>query len=656
MNEFLDSFLDDYFAECEEHLTVVRRGLLALEGSVGHDRPDPVVTEELFRSFHSLKGISGMVEHRETELLAHEMESYLRAIREGDVRLTTGGVDALIEGARMLEGAIAARRNGDSAPDVTVPVAALQRLMTDAPATAVDQPAADRSGTQAADATSWECVFTPSAALIARGINVNVVRERLRQTGEIISGTPLVTDHGAVAFRFVFSGAPDQTTMDGWLADGMACTALDATGGIPGDIEDAGGEAAAPLRPAATLSSGHYVRVDLARLDELMRMIGDLVIQRARLADSINRVEPHVPPAEWRLIQEHAGGIERQLRDLREGVMRVRLVRVGEIFRRMPFVVRDLARETGRKVRVDISGQETEIDKYVVERMIDPVLHLVRNAVSHGIESVDERIAAGKPPEGALSLAASTAGEIVTIEIADDGRGVDAPRVIARAQRMGMPVPAEPDDGVLLDLISSPGFSTREQTDRVSGRGFGMAVVRNTVQELGGSIRLVSTPGQGTRFIIDLPLTLAITDALLARVGLQTFAVPQTAVREVIEVDATAIRELEGAEVTPYRGAALPLVRLSTALGIQHAGAQQRLHAFILGAGATAVGLLVDRILGQREIVVRAIADPLIRVPGVSGATDLGDGRAVLILDAAAIARGARTRGAAAVARAKEIA
>ncbi len=656
MNDFLDSFLDDYFAECEEHLTVVRRGLLALEGSVGHDRPDPVVTEELFRSFHSLKGISGMVEHRESELLAHEMESYLRAIRDGDVRLTTSGVDALIEGARLLEGAIAARRNGDPAPDVTVLLAALQRLISDAPETGVDQPAPDRGPRQVGEATSWACVFTPSAALIARGINVNVVRERLRRAGEIISGTPLVMEGGAVAFRFVFTGAPDQLTLVGWLADGMVCAALDAPAGIRGGTDEAGNEIAPALRPTATLSSGHYVRVDLARLDELMRMIGDLVIQRARLADSIRRVEPHVPPAEWRLIQEHAGGIERQLRDLREGVMRVRLVRVGEIFRRMPFVVRDLARETGRKVRVDISGQETEIDKYVVERMIDPVLHLVRNAVSHGIESVDERIAAGKPPEGTLSLAASTAGEIVTIEIADDGRGVDAARVIARAQRAGIPVPAAPDDSVLLDLISSPGFSTREQTDRVSGRGFGMAVVHSTVQELGGAIRMVSTPGQGTRFIIDLPLTLAITDALLARVGAQTFAVPQAAVREVIEIDAAAIRNLEGSEMTPYRGTALPLIRLSTVLRIPGAGSHSRLHAFIIGAGAGAVGLLVDRILGQREIVVRAIADPLIRVPGVSGATDLGDGRAVLILDAAAIARGARARGAALAAPVKEIA
>jgi two-component system chemotaxis sensor kinase CheA len=326
--------------------------------------------------------------------------------------------------------------------------------------------------------------------------------------------------------------------------------------------------------------------------------------------------------------------------------MRVRLVPVGEIFRRMPFVVRDLARDTGRRVRVEMSGQDTQIDKFLVERMMDPALHLVRNAMAHGLEPVEERIAAGKPPEGTVRLAAAAAGEIATIEISDDGRGIDAARVVARAAGLGLPVPAVVDDAAVLELICSPGFSTREESDRASGRGFGMAVVRRTVQELGGSLRLWTEPGRGTTFTIELPLTLAITDALLARVGTQQFAVPQAAVREVIELEASAIRQLEDGEVVPYRGTALPLVRLSQRLGMESSD-RSRLHAFVLGQGASAVGLVVDRIVGQREIVVRSTVDPLIRVDGVAGATDLGDGRVVLILDAAAIARGVRRPGAA---------
>ena len=635
-NEFLDGFLDDYYAECDEHLTAIRRGLLSLDSSVGQPRPDAAVTEELFRSFHSIKGIAGMVEHRESEMLAHEMESYLRALREGEVRLTTQGVEVLIEGARALEHSIASRRTGHSQPDVSRVIASLAALVADlaSPSPAVDAPAG-------APATSpvWRCTFTPSPTLVARGVNVDVVRARLRSGGDILRAVPLVAEGGAVAFEFLFTGGPDPATLDAWSGDGMVCVPVDD---VPVDVI-----ADPDIRPsehdAAVLSSGHYVRVDLTRLDDLMRMIGDLVILRARLVDGLDAVEQHVPSAAWRDIQETTAGIERQLRELREGVMRVRLVPVGEIFRRMPFVVRDLARDTGRRVRVEVKGQDTQIDKFLVERMMDPVLHLVRNAVAHGIETVDERIAAGKTPEGTLTLSASAAGEIVTLEIGDDGHGVDVERVAARARQAGLPVPAVLDDAAILELICSPGFSTREESDRGSGRGFGMSVVRLTVQELGGSMRLMTEGGHGTRFTIELPLTLAITDALIARIGAQTFAVPQAAIREVIELEGTAIRMLEGNEVAPFRGMALPLVRLSAKLGIPSNGAS-RLHAFVVGQGAAAVGLVVDRIVGQREIVVRATADPLIRVEGVAGATDLGDGRVVLILDAAAIARRVKHR------------
>ena len=635
MTDFFDTFLDDYFAECDEHLTTVRRTLLALESSVGQPRAEPAVTEELFRAFHSLKGIAGMVEHREIELLAHEMETYLRAVREGEVRLTTAGVDTLMDAARLLEDAIAARRNRLQPLDVEHSVAELRQI---APGSEDVQAApAPAAVVDAGPLREW--IFTPSPELIARGINVDVVRARLRALGDIVSGTPIVGGAGAIAFRFVVQGERGEIDRDEWRADGLICS----------KVEEASAVSTAPApraeRPATTLSSANHVRVDLARLDDLMRMIGDLVILRARLGDSIARVESHVPPTDWRAIQENTSALERQLRELRDGVMRVRLVPVGEIFRRVPFVVRDLARETGKRVTVDISGQATEIDKFLVERMLDPVLHVVRNAVSHGLESVEERIAAGKPPEGAITLSAAAAGEMVTIQIADDGRGIDTERVIARARVAGLPIPAQLDEAAILELISSPGFSTREATDRISGRGFGMAVVRTTVHELGGAMRLAWTPGQGTRFTFDLPLTLAITDALIARVGAEIFALPQAAIREVIEVEAAAIHALETGEIIQYRGAPLPIVRLSKVLAVPVKPAA-RLHAFVVGGAGSATALVVDRIVGHREIVVRSTSDRLIRVDGIAGATDLGDGRAVLILDAAALSRYARnTRG-----------
>jgi two-component system chemotaxis sensor kinase CheA len=488
----------------------------------------------------------------------------------------------------------------------------------------------------AATGANWSCIFTPSSALIARGVNVDVVRARLRDIGEIVTAAPMVTAQGSVAFHFTLRGTVGDELAAQWAADGIAFTPLVA----PAAASPA---ADAEAEPRGLLASGHYVRVDLARLDDLMRMIGNLVILRSRMADTVARTERHLPPALFRSMEDDAEAIERELRELREGVMRVRLVAIGEIFRRMPFVVRDLARETGRSVNVVIAGHDTKIDKFLVERMMDPVLHIVRNAVSHGIEPPGERQAAGKPPAGTLRLHAAASGETVTIEIADDGRGIDAERVAERARRAGVPLPAPLDHAALLEVISAPGFSTRDESDHLSGRGFGMNVVRETLQELGGTIQLDTAPGRGTTFRIELPLTLAITAAMLARVGDQVFAVPQAAVREVAEIDAAAIRALPGGEIVEFRGAPLPVVRLAAVLGVG-SPETERFHAFIVGAGAAAVGLLVDRIVGHREIVVRATVDPLIRVDAVAGATDLGDGRAVLILDAAAIARQARDR------------
>jgi two-component system chemotaxis sensor kinase CheA len=633
VTDFLDNFLDDYFAEAEEHLTAIRRSLLMLEHSVGQRKIEGGVLEELFRSFHSLKGIAGMVDHRETELLAHELESYLRALRDGEAILTTGGMDLLIKGAGALESSIVARRAKESPRDTAAVVREIQSLIA---SEAGD--AAPAAVIATGDRANWRCVFTPSQALIARGINVDVVRARLRDHGEIVSAEPMITPQGAVAFQFEVNGTFSEALVEQWRPDGLACTPI-AAADAP-----AAPERTADDRSTTLLSSGHYVRVDLGRLDDLMRIIGNLVILRSRLTDSVAKSERHLPAAQQRAIEEDADAIERELRELREAVMRIRLVPIGEIFRRMPFVVRDLARDSGRSVNVVLSGQDTKIDKFLVERMMDPVLHLVRNAVSHGIETPAEREAAGKPPAATLRLHASASGETVLIEIADDGRGIDAARVAQRAAQAKLPIPAgELDDMALLDLISAPGFSTREESDRVSGRGFGMNVVRETLQGLGGTIRLESVAGKGTRFIMELPLTLAIAAAMLARIGDQVFAVPQAAVREVAEVEASAIRALQGMDVIEFRGAPLPVLRLSGVLGIA-VSEPTSFHAFIIGTGAAAVGLLVDRIVGHREIVVRSTLDPLIRVDGVSGATDLGDGKAVLILDAAAIARQARDR------------
>jgi two-component system, chemotaxis family, sensor kinase CheA len=649
-DDFIAGFLDDYFAEAEEHLAVVRRGLLALEDSIGDPASGSTVLEELFRSFHSLKGLSAMVDVRPAERLAHELESYLRALREGELVLTLDALSVLIDSTATLESVIEARRSAAPAPVIEDVVQRLVSLTGPSRGSRARRPAAiGPEGESTAAPPAWRFMFVPSPALVDRGVKVDTIRARLAAVGRITSVSPKVTAGGGIAFEFLVTGEIDPAVLDSWRNDGLTWERVDAAA-----IPAAAAPAAEHARPASAvpetsiLAPSHLVRVDLKRLDEVMRRVADLVITRARFEETLARVERFIPSQEWRALQENTLTFERQLRDLREDVMRVRLVRVDEIFRRMPFVVRDLAREAGKDVRVVLSGQDTEIDKFLVERMMDPVIHLVRNAVSHGIESPERRLAAGKPAQGVISLGASTSGEMVVIEIADDGAGIDAASVAERARAAGARIGDGPlDSRTLVDLICEPGFSTRHEADRASGRGIGMAVVRTTVQELGGTLNMESEPGHGTRFVIALPLTLAITDALIAVVAGQRFAVPQNSVREVIEIDEATVRQLENNELVPYRGRSLPLLRLDELFDLP-GGRAARMHAFVIGMGQEAVALGVERILGQREIVVRTMSDALLKIDGISGATELGDGKVVLILDAPALSRrgraGARQR------------
>ncbi len=643
---FADSFMEDYFAEADEHMLTVRRGLLAIEAALGSTLP-PSALEELFRSFHSLKGISAMVELHEAELLAHHMESCLRAARDGNVTLTSPRFHLLEDGVRLLEHVIAARRAGTSQPSVASMAEKLDALGKSGEGSrAVAPEASEGHATPRAGGHTRlvRVTFVPSPQLVERGVKVDTVRARLMQIGEVRNVTPKVIPGGGISFEFDVHTS-DEAQLAQWKDDGLTYHLLDTPAPVeaPAACDDAAAPPERLLTDLTLAGTSNVVRVDLVRLDELMRLVGEMVVTRSRLEDTLRRVEAHVPFQEWRALQDHSARLERNLRDLREGVMRVRLVPVGEIFRRMPFVVRDLARDNGKRVHLDLTGQSTEIDKFLVERMMDPVLHLVRNAISHGIETPEVRVAAGKPADGTIRLGAATAGETVILEIADDGAGIDVASVTARARTMGLVLPEDgADSRALLDIICSSGFSTRDEADRVSGRGVGMAVVRDTVEGLGGILAVESRPGHGTTFRMTLPLTLAITDAIIAHVGDQVFAVPQTAVREVVEVDATVLHAFEHNELMPYRGGTLPMVRLSDVFTVP-ATPRVRYHAIVVGTGQAAIGLIVDRIAGQREVVVKAISDPLIRVESVSGATELGDGRVVLILDVAALSRTRRT-------------
>jgi two-component system chemotaxis sensor kinase CheA len=638
------SFLDDFFAESEEHLALVREKVLQLERFSGKSGAPRTLIEDLFRSFHTLKGLAAMVGYGECEELAHAMESYLKFLRQPGAVHDAGATSTLVLGVKALEKALAQRQSNRPATDVSPVLAKLSKLAAGkemAPPTAGERlpvsPDAtvtlkedERRVLQAAlraGAKPWRLRFKPSKALAERGVTVASIRERLQALGDIVSATPQVQPGSGVVFDFVVAVKnPERTTFADWEPDGVTATAYDVVNTAAPD--DANANANAILVPA------RIVRVDLSRLDDLMQRVGELVVTRWRWVTQMAKLEPYLPEARWRELEEISGVLERQLRDLREDVMRVRLVPVGELFGRMPFVVRDLSNETGKRVRLDISGQDIEVDKMVLDRIMEPVLHIVRNSVVHGFETPAERESHGKPAEGTLRLAAATSGEHVVITIQDDGLGIDRDRIRQKAAAVGLPVTDERlTDEALLSILCAPGFSTKDEADRGAGRGVGMAVVRGTVSELGGTLALHSEEGQGTRFVIHLPVTVSILESFVVTAGDQTLAVPLASVSEIISVEPDHLSVLENNHLLPYRTGVIPLRPLSTLFSQKHQYSSRQ-RALVVTTPEGDIGLVVDQVLGQREIVVTPLSDPLIRVSGVAGATQTGEGHVMLIIDA----------------------
>jgi two-component system chemotaxis sensor kinase CheA len=620
--------LDDFYAECDEQLHVLRT---LLAGTDKGTNTTSAIFEPLFRTMHSLKGNAAIVGLRESEELAHAAESFLKDLTKGTVKLSSAGLDVLLQTVHRLELTIGAHRQKSAIPAVADLIVRLKQFTASGSAanTPTQRPC-----------TVYRLVFSPSKELDERGININSVRERLHALGKIVSSQPVIGG-GTIAFEFIVE-----------LKEGSDCSGLQSSGIEITPFATAGHAAiASETTPAATASPvaqplsdegaalfiapSHVVRVDTSRLDDLLRIAGELVIHRSRFDERLNHSAPDISA-----LKEANLALGRSLRELREAITRVRLVPVAEVFARLPFVVRDLARESPKKARLVIEGQHTEIDKYLVERLKEPLLHLVRNAFSHGIESPDQRVAAGKPEEGTLLLSAAADGGFVVITIRDDGRGVDQARLVQRARSLHIPVPAVLDDKSVLDLLCTPGFSTREKTDRAAGRGVGMSVVKDVVQELGGNLSLQSIPSQSTQFTLRLPLSLSIVDALLLSVSGQLCAIPQNRIQEIIEVADADIHLIKQTPVMPYRDGVLPLVRLSKLFGDSSA-AKLIKTVVVIRSDEGFAGLIVDRVISQREVVVRPMGDPLIQVCGIAGATELGDGRPVLILDALALIEGA---------------
>ena len=647
----LSEFITGFLAEADELLALANSSLLTAETSARGGGASPRAVREAFRALHTIKGLAAMVGVEPIVALAHRMESLLRAADQGVTRLTTDAVDALLQGVRAIEQRVQALRLGKIVPEA--PAAILTRLeaIEAGPAATPAAPEAhldlepallarlapmDRDQLLQGLAKGLYALradFTPTPEKAAAGVNITSVREQLKAHAEIVKVIPVSVPATAetpagLTFAILLLAAfePDQLAAFAPQA-GLAVRTLSAAPApVPPPAEPELEEEDTGARPG-------LVRVEVSRLDDAMERLSALIVTRYRLARAVADLAAtgvDVRPL-TRILAENA----RQLRDLRAAVLNVRMVRVSELLERVPLLVRGLGRNTGKQVQLVMDAGDAEVDKSVADRLFPAIVHLVRNAVDHAIEPAQERRAKGKQEEGLLRIFCLQRGDNqLELSIEDDGRGVDREQVARRAQRE---VP--PTDAALLELLCLPGLSTRDQATTTSGRGMGMDIVhRIAVDELGGELLMTTRPGLGTRFTLRVPLTITIVDAFSFDCAGQRFVAPVSMVEEIIEIDPRKLIRGpgQGASLVQRRGEALPVLQLSSIFNLTSSEPATR--AMVIRRAGEATGIAVHRMLGQQEVVVRPMEDALVRVPGVSGATDLGDGRPTLVLDLAALA------------------
>ncbi|MEO6526036.1 MAG: chemotaxis protein CheA [Gemmatimonadaceae bacterium] len=637
-----------FLTESREHVSAINHSLLELERGVGGDEP----VGAIFRGVHTIKGMSATMGYTAVAALSHELETLLDRVRRGERAVDARLMDLLFRSADLLERAIEAAVSGVDAVDVGPMVSQLQAEAGD-----------DAPGSPAAPLPSRVTLGAPDAwtapAPLGDGMLVRV---------RIIAGTPL---KGVRAFLAV--QAAGKLGMVGAVSPSLAALQIDdfdhdfafrlatelseddvvAALRRAGDVDDVragedpalvpadtpnvatvtsemnggdGGGSAAPVRQQRS------VRIDLRRLDNLMNLIGELVITRGRLVQLTSAVDDSA-------LAETVAQTSRLVADLQDEIMTSRMVPVWQVFDRFPRLVRDAARSVGKPVDFTIEGKEVELDRSMLDEVGDPIVHLLRNAVDHGIEPPEVRKAAGKPEAGRLTLSALRDRSAVAIRVTDDGRGIDRDKVLTRARDAGLveASKSELNDEELFRIISQAGFSTADKVTDLSGRGVGIDAVYNRVRSLGGSVDIRTAPGKGTTVTLRLPLTLAIVRSLLAMIGDETYAIPMTHVSETVELHPDILHTVKGREVLMMRDEVLPLLRLRGLMGYDGEAKRGLEQVVVVEMAERRAALVVDALIGQQEIVVKQFDGVQDGLALFGGATILGDGAPALIIDVSSL-------------------
>jgi two-component system, chemotaxis family, sensor kinase CheA len=641
-----------FFEESLEGLDAMESALLALD-----EGGDAELVHSIFRAAHSIKGGSATFGFPDMAALTHEAESLLDQVRDGRRAIDKSIIELMLRTVDCLRGMFDRAQGGQALANADSE--SLKQELAAAAGHAAPA-AASKAAAKPAASSGWIIQFRPHAGMLAGGNDPLRLLRELAALGQLVVEAQLdrvpaldALDPAEchLGWRIELTGAVSREAIAGvfeWVEDecDLSIEPLVAAAPPPAPAVEAvapsagaGGAAGTPRAAAAASSNdAGSVRVGIDKIDGLIDLVGELVITQAML----DQFREEFDPSRLAMLQQGLAQLARHTRSLQESVMGIRMLPIGSVFNRFPRLVRDLSQKLGKQVKLELVGEHTELDKTVLEKIGDPLVHLVRNAIDHGLETPDKRRAAGKGDTGTLRLEASHRGGSIVVEIVDDGAGLNRDAIIAKALQKGLIKSAEGiSDEEVGELIFQPGFSTAAVTTDLSGRGVGMDVVRRNVVDLGGTVSIKSRPGQGTAFTITLPLTLAIIDGLRAAVGDECYIVPLVSIVESIQLPADAVRNVTGGgELFRFRGEYRPIVRLHQQFGC--ANARQKIEEgllIVVEADGNQVGLFVDELIGQQQAVVKSLEANYRRVDGISGATILADGSVALIIDIAGLIR-----------------
>lgn len=655
MSMDISDFYQTFFDEADELLADMEQHLLGLDPQ----EPDSEQLNAIFRAAHSIKGGAGTFGFTVLQETTHILENILDGARRGEMQLSTDIINLFLETKDIMQEQLDAYKTAQepNAESFNYICEALRQLALEAKGLPVVAPVVAAVPAEPA---------VQSAPAASSGLRVKLIDLKEKEVDLMLE------ELGNLGGLSNVVKGPNflEASIDGVSKDDIVavlCFVIEeAQIRFPeADAESAPAVAAAPVAEAAPVveaaavqsasvselpvakreakraaapaksSESSSIRVAVEKVDQLINLVGELVITQSMLAQRSGELDP---VAHGDLLNS-MGQLERNARDLQESVMSIRMMPMEYVFSRFPRLVRDLASKLGKEVELTLLGSSTELDKSLIERIIDPLTHLVRNSLDHGIESPEKRLAAGKVATGNLTLSAEHQGGNICIEVSDDGAGLNRERILAKALSSGLPVSENMSDEEVGMLIFAPGFSTAEQVTDVSGRGVGMDVVKRNIQEMGGHVEIASKQGKGTTIRILLPLTLAILDGMSVRVADEVFILPLNAVMESLQPRSEELKPLAGGEcVLEVRGEYLPLVELWNVFDVQGAKteATQGIVVILQSAGKR-YALLVDQLIGQHQVVVKNLESNYRKVPGISAATILGDGSVALIVDVSAL-------------------